>query len=598
MRRMVFVLSVLAVAAAYAGSAVQEDWSGIQGVLGPVIEWGADFFVSSGIDPISSPGQLTMAGEPSKNVVTSTFEGAYSLDFCDFDGNGSVDVLGGAMSDASIRWWSNTDGSGTQWTQYQIASMPMVRRATCGDIDSDGDWDVAACGNGGAVTWFENTDGSGTDWTGNPVTSAGADVYYLDCTDLDGDGRMDIVTAEYYANRIVWWRNADGTGGSWEEIPVDGGSNPYFVEAWDMDLDGDQDILGSLFGDMACYWWENLDGHGTSWSPHQIGGTLMDPRYLDPADVDGDGDTDVLGTGYSNVLWWENKDGTATAWETHIIDSTFLGAHDVEGSDLDCDGDQDVLTVSFNTEEILWWENLDGAGNSWSEHMLDPFFEDGCAICVSDIDGNGTPDPLGAAYVDDEIAWWNLLEFSDGYLESSILDTQCQPDWDMLQVNAVVPAGTSLGCQLRCSEDYSQMGGWSDTLEAPTSLAGVLEDGCRYLQYRVILATQDPSISPVLDELTVTWDQLGMEESPDSGISLSVMPNPASGTAVLRITSPEQAEVSLRIFDLSGRMVRNIVNTLDPGSHLLSTDDLLPGIYMCRMDMELGTLSVRLVVLD
>lgn len=598
MSKMGLVLSVLTVAAVFAGSAVQEDWSGNQGVLGPVMEWGADFLNSSGLDPISSPGQLIIAGEPSKHLVTSTFEGVFSLDFCDFDGNGSVDVLGGAMSDASIRWWSNTDGSGTQWTQYQIASMPMVRRATCGDIDSDGDWDVAACGNGGIVIWVENTDGAGTGWTVHSVTSVGTDVYYLDCADLDGDGWMDIVTAEYYANRIVWWRNTDGTGGSWQEIPVDGASNPYFVETSDMDLDGDPDIVASLFGDMACFWWENLDGQGTSWSPHQIGGMLMDPRYLDPADMDGDGDTDVLGTGYSDVLWWENTDGTATAWETHIIDSSFLGAHDVEGSDLDGDGDQDVLTVSFNTEEILWWENLNGAGTSWSEHMLDPSFEDGCAVCVSDIDGNGTLDPLGAAYVDDEIAWWNLMEFADGCLESSILDTQCQPDWGMLQANAVVPEGTSLGCQLRCSDDYSQMGGWSDTLEAPTSLAGVLEDGCRYLQYRVILATLDPSLTPVLDELTVTWDQLGIEGNPNSGISLSLVSNPAYGTAVFRITSPEQSEVSLRIFDLSGRMVRNIVNTLDPGSHLLSADDLPPGIYLCRMDMELGTLSVRLVVLD
>jgi hypothetical protein len=599
MRPLPFTAALLLITSVKAGTAIQDDWSGVPGILGPVLEWGMDFYSDYGADPYSVPGELMLSGELMKHQVTGTFDGAFSVDACDIDGDGHLDVLGGGMSDAAISWWRNADGTGTQWEQHQITGMPLIRRAVCADVNSDGFLDAVACGSGGSVCWYENVDGSGTGWITHWVTLIGSDVYYLDCSDFNGDGWNDIVAAEHFNDRVSWWENADGTGENWSERVVDDDAGgPYCTVAWDMDIDGDTDILGSLFSDMMICWWENQDGQGTAWTKHQVGGAIMDPRYLAPCDVDGDGDPDVLSTGYQEVLCWENTNGMATSWEMHLIDDDFLGAHDVHGSDLDGDGDQDVLTASFNTEEILWWENTDGAGTSWSEHMLDGSFEDACAVDAADIDGNGTPDPVGAAYLADEIAWWNLSAYTSGSLESSILDTGSQPDWDMLQIMAETPPGTCVSCQLRCSDDHAQMGGWTDTLQAPLSLEGVLEDGRRYLQYRVILNSEDQSSTPVLDEISISWNPLGLEGPDPASTGLTVNPNPSRGGSCLRIGLPLRSDVRLMVFDMTGRLVWESSGEFRAGFSDVFLTDIHSGIYLCRMSVGDDNVSARMVILD
>lgn len=585
-------------ASGYAGTAFQDDWAGSSGVLGPIIEWGTDYFAESGTDPATSPGYLTLSGETSKNIVSDSFTDAFSVSSGDIDGDGIQDVLGGSVSDASLRWWRNADGAGTAWEENIISVIPGIRGATLADVDGDEDLDAIA-GAGNMVVWFRNEDGSGGSWTTHYIKDSSSIIYYVDCDNINGDGFSDVVAAEHYSNQVWWLENQNGMGTSWTMTMVDDASGgPYCLLIRDLDGDGDGDIVGSLFFDMQICWWENTDGSGTSWTRYQIGGTVMDPRYIDTCDMDGDGDTDVIGTGYDEVFWCENTDGSATAWSTHIIDGSFLGAHDVEGSDLDGDGDLDVLTVSFNTEEILWWENLDGIGTSWSQHMLDPSFEDGCAVCTADLDANGTPDPIGAAYVDDEIAWWNIPAEAGGYLESSILDTQEQPDWDMLLISAEMPPGTSVGCQLRCSDDHTQMGPWSDTLVSPTSLEGVLEEGKRYLQYRLLLCTEDPAFTPVVDQITVTWDPLGIPGSLEEQITMYPLANPSRGNAVLSIGLPHAMEAELSLFDLSGRLVREVRDVFQAGCSQVAFDDIPTGVYCCRLEAGCETVHDRLVVLD
>lgn len=591
------MVMLLLPAAASGGTALQDDWSGSSGVLGPVTDWGCDFYFGSGIDPGTSPGQISLSGEIARNTVSDSVTDVFSVDAGDMDGDGKLDILGGSISEGPLRWWRNLDGSGTLWEEHVISDSSGIRRAAFADVNGDGYLDVVA-GVGNVITWFENEDGFGTSWGAHSVKESSSTVYFVDCGDINGDGSWDIVAAEHYSDSIYWYENDDGTGTSWIMRTLDdqpGG--PYCLLIRDMDGDGDGDIIGSLFFDLQICWWENANGQGTDWTRHQVGGTIMDPRYLDTCDLDGDGDLDVIGTGYDEVFWYENTDGSATAWEMHVIDGDFLGAHDVKGGDLDGDGDIDVLTVSFNTEEILWWENLDGAGTSWSEHILDPSFEDGCAVCAEDIDGNGTPDPIGAAYVDDEITWWNLSAFSSGYLESSILDTQDQPDWDMLDIFGDIPPGTSVGCQLRCSDDHTQMGSWSDTLGPPADLEGVLEDGKRYLQYRIVMETADPSVTPSADQIIVSWNTLGLHEPPPDRPSLSALGNPSSDGMVLELRLPAGMFVRLTLFEVSGRLLKEVNRSFGPGVHQVVMNDIPPGVYHVRLEAEDFVLETRTVLL-
>ncbi|MCK4506437.1 MAG: VCBS repeat-containing protein, partial [Candidatus Aegiribacteria sp.] len=154
----------------------------------------------------------------------------------------------------------------------------------------------------------------------------------------------------------------------------------------------------------------------------------------------GDGDMDVLASIkiYSltdDIAWWENTDGAGTIWTEHIIDSDFNAAQCVYSDDVDGDGDMDILGASYYYG-ISWWENIDGSGASWIKHEVDPDFKWARSVYYEDIDGDGNMDILGASSWWEEIVWWENTGYShDGSLESSILDTENDTDWDYLEWN-------------------------------------------------------------------------------------------------------------------------------------------------------------------
>jgi len=105
------------------------------------------------------------------------------------------------------------------------------------------------------------------------------------------------------------------------------------------------------------------------------------------------------------------------------------------------------------------------------------------------------------------------IPLPEGSLESSILDIQgVNYSWNDFDWNATTPANTSVSFQLRASWNYIYMGVWSDTLTSPCSLAGILQDGRRYVQYRVILSTSDPDSTSILNDVTITWNPVGVGE--------------------------------------------------------------------------------------
>ncbi|HEX03872.1 MAG TPA: T9SS type A sorting domain-containing protein, partial [Bacteroidetes bacterium] len=135
-------------------------------------------------------------------------------------------------------------------------------------------------------------------------------------------------------------------------------------------------------------------------------------RSVYATDVDGDNDIDILGaaSGSDEITWWENLNGFGTNWLEHTIDAGFDGARSVFATDLDGDGDEDVLGAASNADEIKWWENVDGTGTNWSEHTVGVEINNAYDVHASDMDGDGDTDVLGAANYGDEISWWENLD--------------------------------------------------------------------------------------------------------------------------------------------------------------------------------------------
>jgi len=81
-------------------------------------------------------------------------------------------------------------------------------------------------------------------------------VYIYADFDIDGDGRKDIVTGQW------WYRNPGSASGNWTRNTI-GGSFRNMAHIYDFDDDGDLDLLGTT-GDYegADMVWAENDGSG------------------------------------------------------------------------------------------------------------------------------------------------------------------------------------------------------------------------------------------------------------------------------------------------------------------------------------------------
>ncbi len=349
--------------------------------------------------------------------------GAYSVDAADVDGDGDIDVLGHlhlvgmSTQDDSIRWWENTSGDGSTWTEHVVSmAVDDARGGHAADIDGDGDIDVLGHVNVFIpsdgfcdITWWENVTGSGTTWIKHTVDGSFYNPASVIAADVDGDGDMDVLGTLIYDDEINWWENTAGDGTAWTAHTVDGFvAGAISVDAADVDGDGDMDVLGAAGGDDDIAWWENTAGDGTAWTEHTVAGDFDGARAVHATDIDGDGDMDVLGAAYwaDDIICWENTTGDGTAWIAHTVDWDFDGVKSVFSADVDGDGDMDVLGAAWWHDDITWWENTTGDGTAWTEHTVDGDFDRACAVHATDIDGDGDMDVLGAAENEDFICWW------------------------------------------------------------------------------------------------------------------------------------------------------------------------------------------------
>jgi len=227
--------------------------------------------------------------------------------------------------------------------------------------------------------------------------------------DFDRDGFQDVVIASIESDTV---QIRFGAGPHYVVLATDF-DRACFVIVADVDADGWIDVVGGRRGTGTdqVTWWRNPGAAG-SWSAHPVSGTFFDQaRGLDAADLDRDGDIDLLvagvdsGNGY--VSWFENTDGTGTTWMLHDITTGFTGAHDVDVADVNGDGLPDVVAAAYDLDLVAWFENdgsITSPGN-WNSHLVLDGLDGAVCVDVADMDQDGDLDVVAGAYRDDEVVW-------------------------------------------------------------------------------------------------------------------------------------------------------------------------------------------------
>jgi hypothetical protein len=141
--------------------------------------------------------------------------------------------------------------------------------------------------------------------------------------------------------------------------------------------------------------------------PDVVTAAALGAQAVTVADVDGDGDLDAIAASSDDdtVAWFENLDGAGGSWTEHPVSTTVDGASAVIAVDLDADGDVDLASAAATSGIISWHENLDGAGASWAAHLVSDSVAGARSVAAGDVDGDGDLDLASASFDTDTIAW-------------------------------------------------------------------------------------------------------------------------------------------------------------------------------------------------
>ncbi|MCH7702486.1 MAG: VCBS repeat-containing protein, partial [Planctomycetes bacterium] len=272
-------------------------------------------------------------------------------DNCDLDDGGSADCNANGEPDECDLVAQHV-GEFASPLSFPAGAGPVKVLAV--DVDADGSMDLAVT-NPGADTvsiLFNNGSDELDNWAGlsEPIAvKVGASPVALTAGDLDGDGDLDLATANSASSDVTLLLN----GGDGKFTSVKGpavGSSPRSIAAGDFDGDGDLDLAVANQGDNSISILFNLGNAVYVLSAAVASGSGPTQVIVDDFDSDGDLDLAVANIFSNDVLLLIN-DGSGT-----FAPGDLLGVGDVPGSlasgDLDGDGDLDLVTANESSNDV------------------------------------------------------------------------------------------------------------------------------------------------------------------------------------------------------------------------------------------------------
>ena len=266
------------------------------------------------------------------------------------------------------------------------------------DFNGDGNPDIVTANNAGNTVSILLGNGAGgfAPSAGSPF-AVGVSPGSVAVGDFNGDGKPDIVTSNSGGNNVSVLLG-DGAGGFTPAAgsPFAAGKAPFAVGVADFNGDGKLDIVTANNVDQNL---TILLGNGTggftpsSSSPFALG--TVSPQSLAVGDFNGDGVPDVAVTAYNNkvvVLLGDGSGGFRGA-QSFTVGSfpQFIAA-----ADLNADGRLDIVTANSggNTVSVLLGNGTGGftaaPGSPFAVGMTPQ------SVAVADVNGDGKPDLLAA----------------------------------------------------------------------------------------------------------------------------------------------------------------------------------------------------------
>ena len=327
----------------------------------------------------------------------------------DFDRDGDLDLMYGGAGDDTLFFLPNhnTARNFVARAQQDVETIDGARGVAAGDLDNDGDLDLAVAAFASSqVRWEENT---AAGWVAHALPGGLTGAFGVTIADLDGDGDNDVVATGDTAAALVWWRNDWPLVNTFTRLTLGALTGARGVAVGDVDRDGDLDVVGAgISDDLALF---TNDGSAV-FTRSFITTTFNRAHAVQLADVDGDGDLDLLAAGNTadEIAWWQNTSGSWT--KRNISGAVIDGAYSVHAVDLDQDGDVDAVSTSESNDLITFWSNDGGDGLAWGRHDVG-LINQAENAGFADFDGDGDLDVVGVGWKDGgRVAWYRNNNFA------------------------------------------------------------------------------------------------------------------------------------------------------------------------------------------
>ncbi len=290
---------------------------------------------------------VTVSGQP-QDLAVADFAGTGRLGFAAADG---------PTSGVTVRLGLG-DGSFQAARQFDVGFQPLG--LTVGDFNNDGADDLATADNDGASVLMGNGDGT---YQSQNVLAEPGPLQSVVSADVNGDGRDDLISTVYDPDNpsagsfvSVQLGNGDGTFQPGVEYTV--GQDPIAVAVGDFNGDGHLDIVTANYFDGTI---SVLLGNGDgTFQTQQVISVGSLPHAVAVGDLNGDGKLDIViaDSGSNDVeVLMGNGNGTFASPIVVPVGSTPFG---VVLGDFNGDHKLDIATVNAGSNDVSVILNLGG----------------------------------------------------------------------------------------------------------------------------------------------------------------------------------------------------------------------------------------------
>jgi hypothetical protein len=333
----------------------------------------------------------------------------YSVAIGDLNGDGKPElVTGNSANGPDVTVLRNTSSGGTISfaTKVEFTTGGQPNSIAIADIDGDGKLDIATANPfTGNVSVLRNTSSSGSisfaakvDFTvvGNCVAIA--------VSDINSDGKPDLLTVNKAGSSTVSVLRNTSTGSTITfaaKVDFATGANPQAIAIGDVDGDGKVDLAVANDGSGTVSLLRNTSSTTTiSFATKVDFTTDVNPYSVSIGDIDGDNKLDLavanygFSSGGNNVSILRNTSSIGTInFATRVNYSTGTNPTSVSIGDINGDGKPDLAISNTGSNTVSIFHNRSDSGLiSFSPKVDKTTGSNPYSVSIGDLSGDGKPD--------------------------------------------------------------------------------------------------------------------------------------------------------------------------------------------------------------